>query len=38
MMTGLAFAAGPALAQSAPPAPLAVGPLERDLPALVEMF
>ena len=37
-MTGLALLAGPVLAQSAPPAPLAAGPLERDLPALVEMF
>ena len=38
MMTGLALAAGPVLTQSAPPAPLAAGPLERDLRALVEMF
>lgn len=37
-MTGLALVTSPALAQSKPPAPMAVGVLERDLPALVAMF
>jgi hypothetical protein len=34
----LALLAGPAAAGDPPPAPLAVGVLERDLPRLVEMF
>jgi hypothetical protein len=38
IVTGLALAAGPVLAQSEPPAPLAAEVLERDLSALVELF
>jgi hypothetical protein len=34
----LALVAGPAVAGDPPPAPLAIGVLERDLPRLVEMF